>query len=130
MTCLSSELVTATTRSMENILTGEPSTTVLLKQSDLRKDALRVEKSVPYPMQKIENPFLIGLNRAFSTKTHEVLPLVALRNRKTNFLTTFRPPASSQMKIKGLLREVPLGPMEIEGKLSNSPFSETGEYEA
>jgi hypothetical protein len=34
---------------MENILTGEPSTTVLLKQRDSRKDALRVEKSVPIP---------------------------------------------------------------------------------
>jgi hypothetical protein len=56
MTCISSELVTATTRSMENILTGEPSTTVLLKPSDSRKDALRVEKSVPIPMQKIEEP--------------------------------------------------------------------------
>jgi hypothetical protein len=57
MTCISSELVTATTRSMENILTGEPSTTVLLKPSDSRKGALRVEKSVPIlPMQKIEEP--------------------------------------------------------------------------
>jgi hypothetical protein len=49
MTCLSSELVIATTQSMENILTGEPSITVLLKQSDSRKDALRVEKWVPIP---------------------------------------------------------------------------------
>ncbi len=80
--------------------------------------------------RKSKNRFLIGLNRAFSTKTHEILPLGALRNRKTNFLTNFRLPASSQMKIKGLLREVPLGPMKIEGKLSNSPFSKTGEYEA
>jgi hypothetical protein len=90
---------------MENILTGEPSTTVLLKQSDSRKDALRGPNT---QCRKSKNPFLIGLNRAFSTKTHEVLPLAgALRNRKTNFLTTFRPPASSQMKNRNLFSPAP-----------------------
>jgi hypothetical protein len=72
----------------------------------------RRTKKIGEPISNWSEPSLLD-------EKPEVLPLGALRCGKTNFLTIFRPSTSSQMRIKGSLRKIPLDPIKIEEKLSN-----------